>query len=77
MTIFNDFPHFLIQSDDAPFADDTLIYVLASEKLLNNDLDSVSSYFRENELVINLKVGKTECMMFGAAERLSKTTSKL
>ena len=30
-----------------------------------------ASWFRDNELVLNLKKGKTECMIFGTAKRLN------
>ncbi|XP_057308170.1 uncharacterized protein LOC130646052 [Hydractinia symbiolongicarpus] len=55
--------------------DDTVIYVAHKdvtriEQLLNQDLERLSLYFRENELIINLKKGKTEVMLFGTAKRL-------
>ena len=33
------------------------------------------NYFRQNELIINLKKGKTETMLFGTSKRLSKLPS--
>ena len=30
-----------------------------------------ASWFHDNELVLNLKKGKTECMIFGTAKRLN------
>jgi len=38
---------------------------------LNEDINSLASWFRENELIIHLKKGKTEVMLFGRAKRLS------
>ena len=39
------------------------------EKLLNDDLVNVSGYFIENELIINLKAGKSECMLLGTSKK--------
>ena len=44
---------------------------------MNEDLENIAVYFRLNELVINLKVGKTECMVFGTTKRLSNTSKSL
>ena len=64
------------------YADDTVIYlghknVNEISKLLNEDLDLISTYFNENELLMNLKKGKTETMLFGTSQRLSKLDSSL
>ena len=47
------------------YADDTVIFASASDidAILGNlsqDLDNLSAWFRENELIFNLKKGKTE-----------------
>jgi hypothetical protein len=73
---FNDFQDNLEFCDVIQFADDTVIFVSGKsvseiEKKLNIDLVSISNFFMENELVINLKKGKTESMLFGTAKRLS------
>ena len=47
------------------------------EQHLNADLQRVSSYLTENELVINLKPGKTESILFGTRKRLNKTNDSL
>ena len=64
------------------YADDTVVYVDNTnkeivEKFLNADLQRVASYFDENELLINLRKGKTEAMIFGTGKRLSKTNKHL
>eukprot|EP00794_Sanderia_malayensis_P010378 gene10378-11460_t len=41
------------------------------------DLKSVAEYFDSNELIINLKRGKTEAMIFGTAKRLQTTNKEL
>ena len=46
-------------------------------KLLNEDLEAISGYFYESELLMNLKKGKTESMLFGTSQRLSKLDTTL
>ena len=58
------------------YADDTVIFC-ESKKLeeieicLNADLKNLHSWFKENELLLNLKLGKIEVLSFGASKRLS------
>ena len=52
------------------YADDT------TENDLNQNMQNLLSYFRKNELVINLKKGKTETMLFGTTKRL-KTAGEI
>ena len=47
------------------------------EKKLSEDLTSLKSWFDKNELIINLKKGKTESMIFGTLKRLNKLKSKV
>ena len=59
------------------YADDTVIYyankdIDVIEKVLNSEMVSVGTYCRENELVLNLKKGKTEAMLFGTAKRVKQ-----
>ena len=63
------------------YADDTVIFASGSsleevEEKLNNDLEHLKAWFDENELLLNLKKGKTESMIFGTAKRLGKTEKK-
>ena len=63
------------------YSDDTVLYVShkSKEKIgndLNQDMQNLLSYFRKNELVINLKKGKTETILFGMAKRL-KTAGEI
>ena len=58
------------------YVDDTVIYYAHSdinviEKVLNEEMSYLSRYFYQNELILNLKKGKTEAMVFGTAKRLS------
>ena len=57
------------------YADDTVIFTATKDlesiqKYLSEDCRNLSSWFCDNELVLNLKKGKTECMIFGTAKRL-------
>ena len=59
------------------YADDTVVFIYDKnvsniETKLNKDLDKISAYFHLNELVINLKKGKSEVMLFGSSQRLKK-----
>ena len=38
---------------------------------LSEDLDNLSNWFRDNELIFNLKKGKSEVMLFGTGKRLN------
>ena len=57
------------------YSDDTVLYVShkSKEKIgndLNQDMKNLLFYFRKNELVTNLNMGKTETMLFGTTKRL-------
>jgi hypothetical protein len=59
------------------YADDTVLYyahkeVSIIEEKLTEDLSRISEWFEQNELMVNLKKGKTECMLFGTGKNLSK-----
>ena len=71
----NDLSDFIEHASVIMYADDTVLYVSHDNKEkieseLNKDMQNLLSYFRENELIINLKPGKTEIMLFGIAKRL-------
>ena len=73
---YNDFVDYGCNSHILMYADDMVIYcagksIQTIEMKLTQDLKDVASYFDEKELVINLKKGKTEVMLFGTAKRLS------
>ena len=55
------------------YADDTVIYlackdIIQLESKLTNEMECINKYLYENELVINLKKGKTETMLFTTAK---------
>ena len=56
------------------YADDTVLYISHENKEkiendLNQDMQNLISYFRQNELVTNLKKEKTETMLFETTKR--------
>ena len=64
------------------YADDVVLY--AAEKNIDSiksklsyDLAQISEWLEENELIINLKKGKTEALLFGTAKRISKSNEPL
>ena len=57
-------------------ADDTVIYTSGSdisviEQTLASKMNNITRWLDRNRLVINLKKGKTESLLFGTARRLS------
>lgn len=57
------------------YADDTVLYyankdVETINKCLNQDLEALSNFCKDNELILNMKKGKTEAMLFGTAKRI-------
>ena len=73
---FNDVHQPLRYSKIITYADDTVIFTSskdldAIQHNLGEDIKSLADWFRDNELVINLKKGKTEVMLFGTAKRLN------
>ena len=74
---FNDSASTLTHCKIVKFADDTVLFVshksvTVIEKLLNEDLNVFCSWLETNELIINLKKGKTEYMLFGTSKRLKQ-----
>ena len=82
LMVFNDMYLCLNKARLITFADDTVIYFSHNdfhviENTLNNELNSISEYLRDNELIINLKTGKTESMLFGTSKKLKVVGGKL
>jgi len=78
----NDLEDHLQHSKVIKFADDTVIYVADPsfeivEKKLNEDLEALSKFFDENELIINLKKNKTESVLFGTSKKLKSSPGEL
>ena len=79
---FNDLQDHVTHGDIIQYADDTVIFfadkkVGTIQKALNEDMEQIGEYCRENELLLNLKKGKTEVMLFGTAQRLRQQKENL
>ena len=73
---FNDVHKSLSYSKIITYADDTVIFTSskdldAIQHNLSEDISSLASWFRDNDLIINLRKGKSEVMLFGTAKRLN------
>ena len=73
--MLNDLSDHLRYSRVIKYADDTVIYIADKDLYivqsnLNRDIESLAEFFDLNQLIINLKKGKTECMLFGTAKRM-------
>ena len=78
---FNDVHKPLQSSRIITYADDTVIFTSSNnfdviERNLNDDINNLATWFRKNELIINLNQGKTETMILGTAKRLSRLQGK-
>ena len=66
----------LLHCEIITYADDAVIFTSSSDidviqNDLTQDLDDLSAWFRDNELIFNLKKGKSEVMLFGTGKRLN------
>ena len=82
LIFFNDLPDCLHHSQVIKYADDTVLFISSKdfhiiEAKLSEDISHVGKWFFENEIIMNMKKGKTECMLFGTSKRLSKTPNIL
>lgn len=82
VVFFDDFRETLQNCDIVQYADDTVIFAADSNineisRVLNEDLENISEYCFKNELLLNLKKGKTGAMLFGTAQRISKAENGL
>ena len=62
------------------YADDTVIYfsersVEAVEEVLNKEANLVGKWFTNNNLILNLKKGKTELVIYSTCQKLAKQPS--
>ena len=77
IVFYNHFADHLEYCNASTYADDTVIFISDKnvsniETKLNKDLDKISAYFHLNELVINLKKGTSEVMLYGSSQWLKK-----
>ena len=85
--LFNDITDAIRHSRIVKYADDTVIYFADKDSKsiqsnLTEDMDLISNWLKENELIINMKEGKTEALLFGTDMKhycleLAKTRDKL
>ena len=73
---FNDANRALNHLKFITYADGTVIFTSSSdfnviESHLSRDIQRLAAWFCENELIMNLKKGKSEAMLFGTSKRLS------
>ena len=74
---FNDITDVIEGARIVKYADDTVIYVAVRDMTviktkLSKDMDSIADWFDENGYVVNLKKGKTESLLFGTSQRITK-----
>ncbi len=77
--LFNDITDAIRHSRIVKYADDTILYFVDKDSKdiqshLTEDMNLISSWLKENELIINMKEGKTETLLFGTAKRISMKT---
>ena len=71
---FNDLEDCLEECELLMYADDTVIYTSSKDQAdlqekLNRDFVNLATWFEKNKLIINMKKGKTECMIFGSRKK--------
>ena len=76
VVFFNDIVDSLKNSQIVMYADDAVVFyahknINEIENCLNDEFTRIASYLDSNELIINLKKGKTESLLFGTAKRLN------
>ena len=60
------------------YADDAVIYfadkdISIIQERLNTDLECISNWFSDNNLIVNLKKSKTECVLFGTHKKTAQS----
>jgi hypothetical protein len=79
---FNDEHTPLQFSNIITYADDSVIYTSSADidtiqRNLNEDLNNLCKWFKDNELIINFKKDKTETLLFGTAKRINLQNKEL
>ena len=78
---FNDITD-VSETNVVKYADDTVIYwadkdVTNLSKILTNETKTLENWMDENELILNVKRGKTEALAFGTAQRLKRHSEEI
>ena len=82
LILFNDVVDVIEHSSILKYADDTVLYVADQDiqsinAKLSKDMDCLADWLKSNELVLNLKKGKTEALLFGTPQRIAKQAEPL
>ena len=79
---FSGFSKTLFKSQVLMFADNTVVFYAGKSteeivSVLNSDLENIFRYFIKNDLIVNLRKGKTEALLFSTRRRLNMLHGKL
>ena len=82
LILFNDVVDVIEHLSILKYADDTVLYVAdkniqSIKAKLSKDMDFLADWLKNNELVLNLKKGKTESLLFGTSQRIAKESEPL
>ena len=82
LILFNDVVDVIEHSSIMKYADDTVLYVADKDiqsikAKLSKDMECLADWLKSNELVLNLKKGKTESLLFGTLQKIAKQTESL
>ena len=77
VVFINDLDIVLKKTNLILYADDTVVYYSGKTseeiiKILNDGIQELGKWFKKNDLVINMKRGKTEFVLYGTAKRISQ-----
>ena len=77
LVYINSLHKYLENSNVLLYANDAVIYTSHKEKrtlelMLTQDMNNIANWLDKNKLIINLKKGKTESMLFSTGQRLGK-----
>ena len=80
--LFNDVVDVIEHSSILKCADDTVLYVVDQDiqsinAKLSKDMDCLADWLKSNELVLNLKKGKTDSLLFGTTQSIAKQNEPL
>ena len=74
--LLNDIGTYLTLCDMILYADDIVMFYARRtstgiENSLSSELEQIASWFNDNNLVINLKKSKAECVLYGTHQKMS------
>ena len=73
---FDDVGHVLSHGNIIMYTDDIVIYASAKDhnelqQKLSDDFNRVVSWLESNDLIMNIKAGKTKCIIFGTSQKIT------